>query len=135
MDNGIAKMRPIKGGLEIKPGQKMKLFLELVFRDGEHLVFKFFGGGERSHTFVEAWHGETLASPAEPAQDFTEGNGRVRQHAAAGAAALGYFSGDYYSPFYVLCNSIPQYQFGGISSGILNGSPGAIATSLRSSQV
>ena len=50
--------------------------------------------------------------------------------AEAGAAALGYFSRDYFSPFYLLCNSLPQYKFGGLSSGILNGSPGAITHEL-----
>jgi uncharacterized delta-60 repeat protein len=50
-------------------------------------------------------------------------------HARAGAAALGYFEGDYFFS-YVLCNSLPQYSFGGLSSGILNGSPGAISHEL-----
>ena len=61
---------------------------------------------------------------------YGESPGSLLGDAAAGAAALGYFSGDYYSPFYVLCNSLPQYQFGGLSSGILNGSPGAISHEL-----
>ena len=61
---------------------------------------------------------------------YGESPGDLLGDAAAGAAALGYFSGDYYSPFYVLCNSLPQYQFGGLSSGILNGSPGALSHEL-----
>jgi uncharacterized delta-60 repeat protein len=50
--------------------------------------------------------------------------------AAAGAAELGYFTSDYYSPHYVLCTSMPQWLFGGLSSGILNASPGALSHEL-----
>jgi len=50
--------------------------------------------------------------------------------AAAGAAELGYFTSDYYSPHYVLCTSMPQWLFGGLSSGVLNASPGALTHEL-----
>ncbi len=60
---------------------------------------------------------------------YGESPGGLLGDAAAGAAALGYFSSDYFYT-YVLCNSLPQYKFGGLSSGILNGSPGALSHEL-----
>ncbi|HEY0548125.1 MAG TPA: PKD domain-containing protein, partial [Verrucomicrobiae bacterium] len=60
---------------------------------------------------------------------YGESPGDLLGDAAAGAAALGYFSSDYFFT-YVLCNSLAQYKFGGISSGILNGSPGALSHEL-----
>lgn len=60
---------------------------------------------------------------------YGESPGDLLGDARAGAAALGYFSSDYFFT-YVLCNSLPQYKFGGISSGILNGSPGALSHEL-----
>jgi uncharacterized repeat protein (TIGR01451 family)/uncharacterized delta-60 repeat protein len=61
---------------------------------------------------------------------YGENPGALLGDAAAGAAALGFFTQDYYSPHYVLHTSMPQYLFGGLSSGILNGSPGAISHEL-----
>ena len=59
---------------------------------------------------------------------YGEKNGALLSDAVTGAAALGYFlEGSFY---YVLCNTMPQYDFGGISSGILNGSPGALSHEL-----
>jgi uncharacterized repeat protein (TIGR01451 family)/uncharacterized delta-60 repeat protein len=49
--------------------------------------------------------------------------------AIAGAAALGYFASDYFMT-YVLTTTIPQFKFGGLSSGILNNSPGAVSHEL-----
>ncbi len=56
-------------------------------------------------------------------------DGNLIGDALAGAAALGYFSSDYYM-YYVLTTSMPQFLFGGISSGILNNSPGALTHEL-----
>ncbi len=61
---------------------------------------------------------------------YGENPGALMSDAASGAAALGYFTTDYYPTFYVLTRSLPQYSFGGLSSGILNGSPGAISHEL-----
>ncbi len=61
---------------------------------------------------------------------YGENEGALLGDARNGAAALGYFPGDYFGPSYVLCTSMPQYLYGGISSGVLNGSPGAITHEL-----
>lgn len=55
--------------------------------------------------------------------------GSMMGAALAVAAAQGYFAGDY-GYHYVLHNSIPEFKFGGISSGFLNGSPGALSHEL-----
>ncbi|MBI5387365.1 MAG: carboxypeptidase regulatory-like domain-containing protein [Verrucomicrobia bacterium] len=55
--------------------------------------------------------------------------GSLMSDALAAAAALGYFSQEYFM-VYVLHNSIPEFKFGGISSGFLNGSPGALTHEL-----
>ncbi len=61
---------------------------------------------------------------------YGENIGALLSDAAAGAAELGYFTSDYYSPHYVLCTSMPQWLFGGLSSGVLNASPGALSHEL-----
>jgi uncharacterized delta-60 repeat protein len=61
---------------------------------------------------------------------YGENPGALLGDAAAGAALLGYFTSDYYSPHYVLHNTLVQYDFGGLSSGILNASPGALTHEL-----
>lgn len=61
---------------------------------------------------------------------YGENPGALLADAATGAAAFGYFTRDYYSPHYVLHNTLVQYDFGGLSSGILNASPGALTHEL-----
>lgn len=60
---------------------------------------------------------------------YGENDGAFLGHARSGAMALGYNLGEYFFS-YVLCNSLPQYDFGGLSSGILNGFPGALSHEL-----
>ncbi|MBC8003301.1 MAG: PKD domain-containing protein, partial [Opitutaceae bacterium] len=61
---------------------------------------------------------------------YGENPGALLGDAAVGAAALGFFTTDYYPSYYVLHNTLVQYNFGGLSSGILNASPGALSHEL-----
>jgi copper(I)-binding protein len=80
MDNGVMKMRPLKGGLEIKPGQSvefkpgsyhiMLLDLKQPLKKGDHVkgTLNFEKGGSIDLDYSVVGVGETAgAAPAAPA--------------------------------------------------------------------
>jgi copper(I)-binding protein len=83
MDNGVMKMRPLKGGLEIKPGQSvefkpgsyhiMLLDLKQPLQKGEHvkgtLTFEKAGSVDVDYMVVGVGETAGTASSAPPGHD------------------------------------------------------------------
>jgi len=135
LDNTQVRVRPLDQGLF------RLLYIRVTFADdpispqaddGAHATAqgnnRYFNEGSYGTVWWETTITPVIRLP-ERKNYYGENPNALLGDARVGAEALGYFRIDY-DEMYVLCNSLVQYDFGGLSSGILNGSPGALSHEL-----